>query len=326
MKKLYQFLVLIVAMLTAQIAFAIDQPTFTTLSAAVADEKTATFKVTSATGFTASTSSLTYMAYVDYEAVRIRAVSGTTITVERGQEATRATAHVSGARIFVGLAGSNRAEGYAPGPFVLSDPYGACTRGVQAVLPIVNVRTGQWHNCLGGQWVPQTRVDTNPIVPLVGICNIPIGSVAYGSVGTNSADVADKMMRTSIVVPRSGFYTGIQVLQGGTATTDKIHAGLFDSTGKLVTNSLAAGVLLATADTFKALPFAAVQLITGPARYFIGVTGNGATAGSYRTIAASTFIDVLSGSATSQTFGTFPEFTPPTTFSADLAPVSCLYN
>lgn len=50
---------------------------------------------------------------------------------------------------------------------------------------------------------------------------------------------------------------------------------------------------------------------------------NGTTA-TVRTIAANTYIDANTGSAAG-TFGTMLDFTPPTTFTADVGPVAYLY-
>ena len=339
--KLISHFIVIVAVMMAGLVTALAQvqPTFTTLSAAVADERAQRLTVTSATGFVASTGTLDYGMFVDREFMRITGVSGTTITVQRGQANTAATAHSSGARVFVGQYGSQAASGtQTGGPFVQNRLQGNCTRGSYSILPVIQVNAnavdGQaMYNCLGSVWRRQTLPDDFSPVPLV-VCNIPVGSVALGSLGTNTADVANKMMRTSIWVPQTQVFTGIQVLQGGTATTDNISQALFDTSGLRIASGAAAGTLLAGADTFKQMAFAlnragsaqTLTLVTGPALYYIGVTGNGATAGAYRTIAASTFNNVFTGSATSQTFGTFPDFTAPTTFTADVGPIACLYN
>lgn len=341
MRKLFNILTLAAVLMAFSVtAFATVQPTFTTLSAAIADERTTRLTVASATGFTASTGTLDYGVFIDHEFMRITGVSGTTITVQRNQASTNATAHKSGAYVFVGQYGSQQAPGTTGSPFIQTVMAGSCTSASSPILPLIQVNAGNpriaqgMYNCLGGKWLFQGLPDDQLVEPIVGPCNIPVGSVAYASVGTNTTDISDKRMTTSIIVPRTGIFTGIQVLQGGTATTDNITHQISDASGKKIASSAAAGTLLATANTFKAIAFAlgttgAAQtstIITGPALYFISVTGNGTAAGAYQTVPTATFKNIFSQGTTSVTFGTFPDFTPPTTFTADLAPVVCLYN
>lgn len=322
MKKLFTIITFV--MLAAAGAFAQIQPNLTTLSSALATGSK-TIVVASATGFLPND-----ILIINHEAIQLPSTysSGTTIqNTVRGTNGTLDQGHVSGATVMR----------FAPTNVLFSERLGSCTRASQPILPVVslsrNLHDVTMFDCNGGLWIRVTLPDDVPDIPLT-TCNIPIGSVAYASVGTNTTDITDKMMRTSIFVPYTNVFTGIQVLQGGTATTDNITTALFDSGGKLIASSAAAGTLLATANTFKSIafalnPVAAAQTLTivpGPAIYWIGVTGSGTTAGAYQTIPTLTFKNVLTGSATSQTFGTFPNFTPATTFTADVGPVVCLYN
>lgn len=162
--------------------------------------------------------------------------------------------------------------------------------------------------------------------------NIPIGSVAYSSLGTDTTDVAGQLWVSSFTMPIDrATVTGISCLQGGTATTDKIIGALYkqnltgDTTmATKVANSATAGVALATANTFKALAFTAPVAVKA-GKYFMVVQGNGTAAGAIRTIAASTYIGIASG-VVSGAFGTVPtQITFPTTFTADEAPICYLY-
>lgn len=162
--------------------------------------------------------------------------------------------------------------------------------------------------------------------------NIPIGGVAYGSLGTNTTDVAGQLWVSSFQLPldRTSL-TGIACLQGGTATTDLIIGALYkvnltgDTTmATLVANSALAGTLLATANTFKLLAFTTAYTAKA-GKYMMVVQGNGTTAGAIRTIAASTYIGVAAGSIAG-TFGTLTsQITYPTTFTADKAPICYVY-
>lgn len=153
---------------------------------------------------------------------------------------------------------------------------------------------------------------------------VPIGQVAYGSVGTATAAPSATLMHlTSIHVPVSFLATGVGVLNGGTVGTDNMLVALYDATGKLLANSALAGVVTAGANTFQEVAFLnPVQLPAG--NYFIGLQCNGTTT-RFRLIAASTNVDVLAGTVTSA-FGTVPStVTVPTTFTADKGVVAYLY-
>lgn len=163
--------------------------------------------------------------------------------------------------------------------------------------------------------------------PLNQYSNIPIGSVAYGSLGTNTTDVAGQLWVVSVTLPVDMTITSLRCLAGGTATTDNVIGALYkqnltgDTTmATLVANSALAGVLLAGANTFQTYTFLSTYAAKA-GKYFMVLQGNGTTAGAIRTIAASTFIGVTAGSIAG-VFGTIPSMiTFPTTFTADKGPI-----
>lgn len=108
----------------------------TTTLAANASETATVFSVTSATGFDVGD-----YVWVDSEQALVTAVSGTAISVRRGQNGTRARAHDNTDRVYVG----------ASDHFHTNDPdYGAdCTRGSgdAAFMPWINVRGGFFWTC-----------------------------------------------------------------------------------------------------------------------------------------------------------------------------------
>ena len=164
----------------------------------------------------------------------------------------------------------------------------------------------------------QTNV---PSYGLLAASNIPIGSVAYASVGTNTTDVNGRLWITDIWVPFSMTIATIGVLQGGTATTDNIMVMLYNENGVLLENSNTAGVLLSGANTFKEIALLNVTQVYGPKRLFIAVQGNGTAAGAIQTIPTATFIHVTTN-VVAGTFGTVPAtITVPTTFTAGQGPV-----
>lgn len=335
MKTIKTFTIAVLAvLLLASPGFSQTQPVLTTLSAALAaGSATNTVSVTSSTGMAVGGRIL----ISGSELATIRTVnSATRLTVTR--DGGTAVGHVSGATVVYGTPGTwNPATGTSSGVFLGRMPFGSCTRTSQQYLPMFiapsGADAGATVDCLGGRWVAGTVIDQD-IEPLIAACNVPIGDVAYTSIGTSEDDVANKRMVTSLYLPRTSKITGVTVLQGTTATTDNITSGIHDSLGNPVVNTGATGVLLATASTFKNLPITAnatgaaqtTTILTGPALYFVTVNANGATAEALRLLAASTYNNVLTAGTTSVTFGTFAAFTPPTTFTATVGPVLCLYR
>lgn len=302
-------------------AFAQAVPVQTTLASNVA-VGASRFTVTSATGFVASTQLLDQVAYINNEAYRITNIVGTTIYVQPGYGPTPDTAHASGSTVFTGPVGG--AAALYSSAFSTSSPSGRCARSTMGYAPIINVRTGQFYDCHGGEWIEQTapRAVALPAVP-TNICSIPVGSVAYASLGTSTTTVAGTIYQSSIFVPRTFLATGVRILQNGTVATDKFIGALFDIDGTLLANSAVAGVTTVGANTFLTLPFTAPKLITGPAYYVIAAQGNGTTDG-LRTVATITYVDI-NGKSQTGAFGTLPAITPAITFTAGTAPIGCIY-
>lgn len=152
---------------------------------------------------------------------------------------------------------------------------------------------------------------------------VPIGSVAYSSMGTNTTPVAGTIYWAELQVARNITISNIYILNGGTVGTDKGIAAIYDVNGILLTNSALAGATTSGANTFQAYAPATstgTYDLVGPARYFVAYQTNGTT-DRFRTIATATFIDVLTTSATGA-FGTLTGLTPPTTFTADKGPIA----
>jgi hypothetical protein len=83
-----------------------------------------------------------YLLYVDRELMKVNAVSGTTVTVQRGFGGTQPTAHASGAKVWTGPA-----RYYAK---VEPAPNTSCSNA--AVLPLVAPSTGRVWDCGNDKW------------------------------------------------------------------------------------------------------------------------------------------------------------------------------
>lgn len=151
---------------------------------------------------------------------------------------------------------------------------------------------------------------------------VPIGQVAYGSVGTNTTPVDGTIYWAELNIPRAMTLTGAAILNGGTVGTDKVVLGLYDTGGALVANTATAGTTTSGTDAFQPLAFTAAPSVQ-PGRYWLAAQFNGTTT-RFRTIATLTNIDCLTASATG-TFGTLTALTVPTTITADKGPVGYVY-
>lgn len=123
-----------------------------------------------------------------------------------------------------------------------------------------------------------------------------------------------------------GLATGIQVQVGSVGGTDNWLVELHDSSGVLLATSATAGALVGTAGTWQQFAFSSPYSIV-PGRYFLVVQGNGTTAKpavyNFPAPAAGT-TPLITGSATG-VFGTGANFTPATTYTANVGPVAMLY-
>lgn len=144
MKTLRSILIAVALLALPALASAQAIVTKTTLSNAITATQT-TFVVASATDFAAGA----YL-WADREVMQVRSVSGTNITVTRGQMGTSVAAHAASETLFVSTATTVSAW------HVAGDPdYGAtCTRGTgqASVLPWFNAATGTVWSCQTTTW------------------------------------------------------------------------------------------------------------------------------------------------------------------------------
>ncbi len=158
-------------------------------------------------------------------------------------------------------------------------------------------------------------------VALGRIPNIPIGAVAYGSLGTSAVHVAGSIYVSEIQVLGWKTVTGIGILNGATAATDNVIYALYDTNGKLLANTALAGTLAAGTNAFQQIALTS-SIALKPGRYFLAFQANGTTT-TTRRIAASTYLNFAS--VTAGSFGTLPSLTPPTSTASDTGPIGYLY-
>lgn len=162
---------------------------------------------------------------------------------------------------------------------------------------------------------------TEPACP-TNVPNIPLGPVAYASIGTDAAGVAGTVYYAEHMVPAAKKVTGVAPLNGTSVGTDRVIVGLYDEGGHLLATSDLAGTLGAGADGFQEIALTApLEIPAG--RYFVATQFEGTTHATQR-IAANTYRN-RAGSVAG-TFGTLPAtITPPTTITAGAGPVAYLY-
>ncbi len=302
--------------------FAQTQPTKTTLSQAMLAGQNSMI-VASVTG------AANNWALVGKDLRRVTNVSGTTLTVVQQQGTP--SAHPSGANVIYGVLGTWSTNGTASGTFLNTYPIGSCTRSSTGVLPKFvipenNLSAPGSVDCLNGAWVRGTLLD-DPIAPgLYKVCTVPIGTPAYGSMGTDTTTSTTVEYTAGIFVPYTFISTGFTNLNGSAVNTGskKIFI-LKDPGGVPIANTLAAGTAATGNDAFQAIAWTtSTKIVVGPAYYGVGLQDDTADVAGIRTVAASTY-NGLVGSGPTSVFGTIATLAFPTTFTADVAPIGCLY-
>jgi len=152
---------------------------------------------------------------------------------------------------------------------------------------------------------------------------IPFGSVAYGSLGNATTYVSGTTYISAVVVGADMTITNINCLNGGTVGTNSVIYTLYNSAGTKIAQTLNSGTATAGANAFQTIALTSPIALQGPSNYWISVQANGTT-DNIRTIAASTFVNARTGSATG-VFGTLPAITAPTGFTANVGPL-CYLN
>jgi hypothetical protein len=149
------------------------------------------------------------------------------------------------------------------------------------------------------------------------------GSVALATAGTDVACTDGTTYFTEIYIPTLRVLTGVFYLIGSVGGTNSVIVTLYDNTGAVLANSLAAGTTVGTAANIQSVAFTSTFTTTYSGQYFYGCTFNGTTA-KFRAyvIPGSPFI----AGSEAETFGTVTAITPGTTFTADKGPIGGVYG
>jgi hypothetical protein len=150
-----------------------------------------------------------------------------------------------------------------------------------------------------------------------------------GMAYTDTADVAGRQWFSSIYIPTSVTLTGVCLKLGTVPATDLWIGVLWNSLGATVATSNLAGVAFGAtgaAQYYQCQSFTAPVPVTGPARYFVGIQGNGNTANEFYTYpAASAPAGYATGITAPGVFGTITAIAPTTTFTAAQGPIMSVY-
>lgn len=147
--------------------------------------------------------------------------------------------------------------------------------------------------------------------------NVPMGSVALASYGTDAVSTADTWYWSEGYNPCERTVTTIACLNGTTVGTDNVRYACWDSAGNVLGSTAAAGALSAVADVFQGI--AASTPFTMPAgRVFTGFCVNGTTC-AHQTIATLTYA-VATGTTAGVMAAAVPTITPTTSTTAGVGP------
>jgi hypothetical protein len=140
----------------------------------------------------------------------------------------------------------------------------------------------------------------------------------------SSTDPGGSLMGlTEIFVPVNATLTGVCMLMGSGASTDKWLGVLYNSAGTALASSAAAGATLGTASTLNCQAFTATQAVAGPQTYYIGIQTNGTTANEIYLYSTGSLPTAYGCGQVADTFGTVAAVTVPITFTtAKCGPVA----
>lgn len=144
---------------------------------------------------------------------------------------------------------------------------------------------------------------------------------------TSTTDANGTEFWTQIYVPTTITATGACAMVGAGTPTDKWIGVVWNQSGTVVANSATAGTTFSgSAANWQCQAFSpGTVTLNGPQLYFIGLQGNGATAGQFYTYATGFGQTGFITNSVAGSFGTVANITPGTTFNGGKGPVMSLY-
>jgi len=263
--------------------------------------------------------------FIDFEAFDVQSFNATTCATQvlRGTDGTTAAPHVSGATVYIGT----------PDKFGNFDiPAGtACTAGTGQDLytPRINLSTGTTEDCLNGRWVVQSTNRPGFGDPEVTYDQPYTQWTTFSTPNepafNNATDVNGQIWFSQLLVGANSTLTGACWTNGSGTLADKVIVILWDKAGNVLANSATAGVTQSGTSQLQCAAFTATVNVVGPQTYFIGIQGNGTTAGSFALYPAGGAPTKYGTGTQSGTFGTVAAITPTTTFTANKGPIMSTY-
>lgn len=144
-------------------------------------------------------------------------------------------------------------------------------------------------------------------------------SAVAAATGTDATAVNTETYIVEVFIPVTTTITGVNWIGLGTSTGN-VQFSLADAAGTVITAAQTASTATTTTANFQAAAFAAPYVAVGPAKYFVLMQNSGSN--HYRAHTVGVF-----GAAkkTGETYGTFTNVTPPTTFTTAIAPIVDTY-
>lgn len=143
-------------------------------------------------------------------------------------------------------------------------------------------------------------------------------SPSSATFGTDTTPVITETYIAEIVIPAGTTVTGIALLNGS-AVAGNIKLAIADSSG-LVLHETASTAASGTA-AYQRVPLTSVLYASETATYYI-LLQNSSASNRFRSLPFGNF---GASKKTGETYGTWTQVTPPTTFTADLGPIAGLY-
>lgn len=201
---------------------------------------------------------------------------------------------------------------------------------------ITGVRSGSmkfWGSTSGSTTLTASATGTlNVSLTATGLPRVctPDTGFALATAGTNTTLTAATTFGyvSSVFLPINQTLTGVSVLAGGTAgAANHWSVAIYSSAGGTAVAKTTSTTVASAASTnaFYDIPFSATYAATGPNQYWIEFQTDGTTDKIQTIAAANSFQRTWTQKPATTAFGTFPSLTPPTTFTADVGPVACLY-